>query len=362
VCGLAGRRLPCRFWASGREHFGCRIGRQFGRPIRRDSGLFHSIELPRQVGHRPLESVDFGAQAVNIGFRRQIGQAKHRLNIGVDTCLCARQRAGNSRQGACHSVFAKDLASLRNKARYTIFYGLSGAHGGTLKAARGPGKVGRAPIIVCWGLKALLPHLAGARDGAPEVLALRRTTLVRTLIFPVAALLLAVATPALAESTPTYFRTDTPQFRASAEFGHQMFTAYQCAKCHATVEGQPLNDDIVAPNLILSKERLRPEWILDWLIDPQKLQIGTKMPNFFSFTEDDDGHFILGDADAHQQHKIVVALRDYLMILGTEMDPEYKGPIAVTASTETAIEAAPAAEAVEEAPADVGEWNDYYGY
>jgi hypothetical protein len=118
----------------------------------------------------------------------------------------------------------------------------------------------------------------------------------------------------------TYFRTDTPEFKASAKFGKQMFDAYQCALCHATREGEPLTDAIVAPNLILAKERLRPEWILDWMIDPQALQPGTKMPNFFSFNEDDDYNLILGDADAHVQYRIIVAIRDYLMILGTDTE------------------------------------------
>ncbi|MFT5042013.1 MAG: hypothetical protein ACI8TX_002993 [Hyphomicrobiaceae bacterium] len=101
-----------------------------------------------------------------------------------------------------------------------------------------------------------------------------------------------------------------------------MFDAYQCALCHATREGEPLTDAIVAPNLILSKDRLRPEWILHWMIDPQELQPGTKMPNFFSFNEDDDYNPIYSDEDAHIQYRIIVAIRDYLMILGTNVEAE----------------------------------------
>jgi hypothetical protein len=199
---------------------------------------------------------------------------------------------------------------------------------------------------------------------ATEVSQLRRMTLVRSLVASAIAALVLAPVPAPAVEGTQYFRTDTPQFRASAEFGHQMFTAYQCAKCHATRDGQELNADIIAPNLILSKDRLRPEWILDWLIDPQKLQPGTKMPNFFSFNETDDGRPNLADPDAHQQYKIVVALRDYLMILGTEMDPSYKAPTVIPASAEAPAEAAPADEAggEEAAPDEVEEWNDYYGY
>ena len=132
----------------------------------------------------------------------------------------------------------------------------------------------------------------------------------------------AISAEPLADETITYFRTDTPEFKASAKFGKQMFDAYQCALCHATREGEPLTDAIVAPNLILAKERLRPEWILAWMIDPQELQPGTKMPNFFNFNEDDDYNPIYEDADAHVQYRIVVAIRDYLMVLGTAAETE----------------------------------------
>jgi len=143
----------------------------------------------------------------------------------------------------------------------------------------------------------------------------------------------SMARPATAESL-SYFRTDTPEFRQSAKLGKQMFDAYQCALCHATREGQPLTKDIIAPNLILAKDRLRPEWILQWLIDPQALQPGTKMPNFFSFNEDDDYNPIYSDVDAHNQYKIIVAIRDYLMILGTDLEKQLVGSTDASAASE----------------------------
>lgn len=134
-------------------------------------------------------------------------------------------------------------------------------------------------------------------------------------------MLIATASNASAQQI-SYFRTDTPLFKASAKLGKEMFEAYQCSLCHATRAGQPLTADIIAPNLILAKERLRPEWMLDWMIDPQTLQPGTKMPNFFSFNEDDDYNPIYNDAEAHTQYKVILAIRDYLMILGTEAERE----------------------------------------
>ena len=156
----------------------------------------------------------------------------------------------------------------------------------------------------------------------------------------------------------SYFRMDTPEFMASAKQGKQLFQAYQCALCHATREGQPLTKDIIAPNLILSKDRLRPEWILEWIIDPQKLQPGTKMPNFFSFNTDDQENNIYTDADAHTQFKMILSLRDYLMVLGTPKEAELdrvdeKGlPLAATVG-HTAPSAPPEEPAApNEAPAD----------
>ena len=33
-----------------------------------------------------------------------------------------------------------------------------------------------------------------------------------------------------------------------------------------------------APNLVLTKERLRPEWLIEWFNNPQEVMPGTKMP------------------------------------------------------------------------------------
>ena len=55
-----------------------------------------------------------------------------------------------------------------------------------------------------------------------------------------------------------------------------------CASCHVrgdkTPDGEPAD---WAPDLLLSKERLKPDWIESWLLDPQIIQPGTKMPKFF---------------------------------------------------------------------------------
>jgi cytochrome c551/c552 len=55
-------------------------------------------------------------------------------------------------------------------------------------------------------------------------------------------------------------------------------TAAPCLKCHAT--GDPNHDKVAtAPNFLLAKERLKPDWVERWITDPQSVSPGTAMPS-----------------------------------------------------------------------------------
>ena len=55
-------------------------------------------------------------------------------------------------------------------------------------------------------------------------------------------------------------------------------TAAPCLKCHAT--GDPAHDkNATAPNFLLARGRLKPDWVERWLIDPQAISPGTAMPS-----------------------------------------------------------------------------------
>ncbi len=57
---------------------------------------------------------------------------------------------------------------------------------------------------------------------------------------------------------------------------------YNCFTCHQQGDIKPKGDPASwAPDLAMARQRLMPEWIRDWLWDPQKIQPGTKMPTFF---------------------------------------------------------------------------------
>jgi len=60
-----------------------------------------------------------------------------------------------------------------------------------------------------------------------------------------------------------------------------------CQNCHFYGNQKPKQAAVTwGPNLALSKERLRPEWLIEWFRDPQELMPGTKMPAPYIPTEE----------------------------------------------------------------------------
>ena len=89
---------------------------------------------------------------------------------------------------------------------------------------------------------------------------------------------------------------------------------FACFSCHQQGDQKPEGPpEGWAPDLGMAKERLNPDWIVEWIRDPQALMPGTNMPTFF--TGPDDGPDDVLDGDENQQ---MVAMRDYIMLLGIE--------------------------------------------
>jgi mono/diheme cytochrome c family protein len=103
--------------------------------------------------------------------------------------------------------------------------------------------------------------------------------------------------------------TPDPQI---VQTGRQLFDQLQCARCHpsgADLAGVTAAD--LAPNLDLARGRLKPDWILDWLHDPQEIEPGTRMPTFFPDGQTPLPGILEGNVD-----KQIEALRDYTWTLG----------------------------------------------
>jgi cytochrome c551/c552 len=79
--------------------------------------------------------------------------------------------------------------------------------------------------------------------------------------------------PYIPEEVPTLTAKETDMARSLFSS-----TAAPCLKCHAT--GDPSHDKIAtAPNFLLAKKRLKPDWVERWITDPQAVSPGTSMPS-----------------------------------------------------------------------------------
>jgi hypothetical protein len=79
--------------------------------------------------------------------------------------------------------------------------------------------------------------------------------------------------PYIPEQVPTLTTKETDMARS-------LFSskAAPCLKCHATGDAQH-DKNATAPNFLLAKERLKPDWVERWITDPQNISPGTSMPS-----------------------------------------------------------------------------------
>jgi hypothetical protein len=79
--------------------------------------------------------------------------------------------------------------------------------------------------------------------------------------------------PYIPEQVPTLSAKET-------EMARSLFssTAAPCLKCHATGDAQH-DAHATAPNFLLAKDRLKPDWVERWITDPQAISPGTSMPS-----------------------------------------------------------------------------------
>ena len=95
--------------------------------------------------------------------------------------------------------------------------------------------------------------------------------------------------------------------------GRELLGKLQCERCHIAEAAGSMEASQLAPSFRLTGERLREEWVVDWMKDPQSITPGTQMPQFWPL--DDDGKpvtplpdFLGGDSEAQMR-----AVAAYLM-------------------------------------------------
>ena len=74
---------------------------------------------------------------------------------------------------------------------------------------------------------------------------------------------------------------------SSYKAGERIAEMGACNNCHFYGSEKPKQAALTwAPNITLTKERLRPEWLVEWFINPQDVMPGTKMPAPYIPTEE----------------------------------------------------------------------------
>ena len=103
------------------------------------------------------------------------------------------------------------------------------------------------------------------------------------------------------------------------ETAGELFEMLKCIQCHQLDTGSGMSPSDQAPDLGLARQRLRPDWIERWLIDPQALYPGTRMPTYFPVEDEDEPDSPLStpfeDAFNGDARKQIKALSDYLMVI-----------------------------------------------
>ncbi len=97
---------------------------------------------------------------------------------------------------------------------------------------------------------------------------------------------------ALSRQPFPYIPEEVPVLTAKeTEMARSLFssTAAPCLKCHAT--GDPVHDrTATAPNFLQARGRLKPDWMEQWMLDPQAISPGTSMPS--GLFKRQDGHWV----------------------------------------------------------------------
>ena len=79
-----------------------------------------------------------------------------------------------------------------------------------------------------------------------------------------------------------------PADAATLHAGSRLLDLQQCERCHVAAAAGTMEASQLAPSFRLSGERLREDWIVDWMKDPQSITPGTNMPQGWPY--DDEGN------------------------------------------------------------------------
>ncbi len=108
-----------------------------------------------------------------------------------------------------------------------------------------------------------------------------------------------------------YLEGKLEQDKEYLQKGKTIFDKLGCVSCHILGNKKPSGEpDSWAPDLLLAKERLNPQWMTMWIQDPQLVQPQTKMPSLF---QDEKQREIIKDMFDGDTKKQIEAIVDYIL-------------------------------------------------
>ncbi|HUO57477.1 MAG TPA: c-type cytochrome [bacterium] len=104
-----------------------------------------------------------------------------------------------------------------------------------------------------------------------------------------------------------------------------LFNDSKCSKCHIIGNKVPPDLSSAAPDLLNVHKRLKPDWVVEWLKDPNAIMPDTRMTNFWPDGVPSFPKYFHGDSLEQRE-----ALRDYLFMMGRDTTPSEEGSVGGT--------------------------------
>ncbi|MBI2944287.1 MAG: c-type cytochrome [Candidatus Wallbacteria bacterium] len=128
------------------------------------------------------------------------------------------------------------------------------------------------------------------------------------------------------EEYPFHYRARSVLSTEETSGAKKIFDTLQCLRCHQAGQEALSPEEAAnkAPDLFLANRRLKQDWVIRWLHNPDALQADTRMPNFWQ-----DGKSLVPDVAGGDTPKQIDMLSEFVMHLkeyGVQPTPPSTAP------------------------------------
>ncbi|MGH7144628.1 MAG: c-type cytochrome [Planctomycetota bacterium] len=126
---------------------------------------------------------------------------------------------------------------------------------------------------------------------------------------------------ALSNQSMPYVAPKYPPLTAEETTIARHAVAVGCVRCHASETMKVYPATVIAPNLGLAQERLKPSWIERWVVAPQAIFPGTNMPNGIFQYDDAQHRWLIGNQETPGMKTYPGDERDLIVRYLMQLDP-----------------------------------------